>query len=127
MSIKQRISRLLFRPDTRALAQHEEAWRVLTAAARKTQLELHAEVEESGLAAVVNRLIESGDPIEIVALLDALGPTANGYQVTADVIADIDGSGELIEAWEARAKTFLLSVIEGGEPHVHHANGNATL
>ena len=81
--IKRRL-KLLFRPDADAARQHREAWAVLTKAARKTQLELHHEVEDNGLEAVIERLIQNGDPIEFVALLDALGPVADGYQITAD-------------------------------------------
>ena len=129
MGIKQRISRLFFKPDADALAQHREAWAPIITAARKAQLELHREVEDNGLEAVVSRIIESGDPIEIVALLDALGPVANGYQVTSEVIADVDGSGELIAAWRARAEQFLRAVLGEGETagHVHHANGHTAL
>ena len=123
--IKRRL-KLLFRPDAHAARQHQEAWAVLTKAARKTQLELHAEVEENGLEAVIRRLIDSGDPIEFVALLDALGGSADNYQITSEVIADIDGSGEFIEAWEQRARQFLASLLNG-EPALHHANGNAAL
>jgi hypothetical protein len=111
------------------LSRSSEAWAPIITAARKIQLELRAEVEDNGTEAAVGRIIDRGAPIEIVAMLDALGPVANGYQVTADVIQDVDGDGTLIAAWEQRAKTFLCAVLGEGETagHVHHANGHAAL
>ena len=128
--LKHRLRRLVFRPDARALAQHREAWRVLTASVRKLQTELSIEIEDEGVEAVVRRIIDSGSPIEHVALLDGLfGPAGDAYQITADVIQDIDGDGTLIAAWEQRAKTFLRAVLGEGETagHVHHANGHTAL
>ena len=94
---------------------------------RKFQTELSIEIEDEGVEAVVRRIIDSGSPIEHVALLDGLfGPAGDAYQITAAEIADIDGDGTLIAAFEARAKTFLRAVLGEGETagHVHHANGH---
>ena len=85
MSIKHRISRLFFRPDADAARQHQEARRVLTASVRKIQAELSIEIEDDGFEAVVRRIIDSGSPIEHVALLDGglFGPAGDAYQITA--------------------------------------------
>jgi hypothetical protein len=129
--LKHRLRRLVFRPDADALAQHREAWRVLTAEARKTQAALSIEIEDEGIEAVVRRIIDSGSPIEHIALLDGglFGPAGDAYQITAEVIQDVDGDGTLITAWEQRAKTFLRAVLGEGETagHVHCANGHAAL
>lgn len=128
--LKRRL-RLLFKPDAHAAAREWEAWRILATEARKLQGKLSIEIEDDGFETVVRRIIESGTVMEHIALLDGglFGPAGDAYQVTNEVIQDIDGDGALIAAWEARAKTFLRAVLKEGPTvgHVHHANGHTAI
>ena len=111
---------MTFDPDPAAVALELEAWAVIDAAVDKILAEeLYPEIEANGLASVVRRLVEDGDPIELVAMLAAL--RADAFQISAAEIVDIDGPGDRLAAWEQRARQFLCSVIgEGDEPHIHH-------
>ena len=78
MTLKRRISRLVFKPDARAAALEREAWQVLVAEVRKVQRKLSVEIEDEGFEPVMRRIIEDGSPIEHVAILDGLlGPAGD--------------------------------------------------
>jgi hypothetical protein len=118
--------RLFFRPDARAAALEREAWGIIAAEARKIQAKLSVEIEDEGFNAVVRRIIDSGSPMEHVAMLDGgiLGPAGDGYQITAAEVQDIDGPGELLAAFTLRAKQLLRAAIGETVGHLHHANGH---
>ena len=61
--------------------------------------------------AVIRRIIDSGSPIEHVAILDGglLGPAGDAYQVTADVI-------QVTYTYNAAGKV-LVNKAPDGHPH----------
>ena len=133
MSIKRRISRLLFRPDAHTAAVERDAWRVLIVEVRKVQSKLSIEIEDEGFETMLRRVIDSGSPIEHVAVLDELlGEAGDAHQIGAAEIQDIDADGtpgELFAAWEQRAKQLFRAVLREGPTagHVHAANGHTAL
>ncbi len=128
--LKRRL-KLRFWPDHHAVALEREAWNIIIAEVRKVQAKLSVDIEDEGFEPVMRRIIEDGAPIEIVAVLDGLfGPAGDAFQITSAEVADIDGPGELLAAWDQRARQFLRAAALKEGPtvgHVHHANGNARL
>ncbi len=127
--LKRRL-KLRFWPDHHAVALEREAWNLIIAETRKAQARLSVEIEDEGLEPVMRRVVDSGSPIELVACLDGLFDGSDAFQITSAEVADIDGPGELLAAWDQRARQFLRAAALKEGPmvgHIHHANGNARL
>ncbi len=116
------------RPLTRARSR--SLGHILIAETRKVQARLSVEIEDNAFEATLRRIIDSSSVVEHIAVLDGLlGEAGDAYQITNAEVQDIDGDGELLFAWEQRAKQLFRAVLGEGEAvgHVHHANGHTRL